>query len=839
MSWADRFAVLFRSSKLDAELDEELQFHVEARTRENIAAGMTPAEARRQARIAFGASGRIKEECREVRCLQWLGTVSMRQSLRGLARDPGFFLSAAAVMILGFSVCILVLSIAHALLLDPVAFRDPDTLVQIRESDAQGVLAPLSAAGFRYAQARGDLIDAPAAVDMGMFMLTGVEEPEQFAGAAITPGAVETLGVQLLRGHPLTEREPNEVLLSYEAWSRRFRADPGIVGKVIDLDWARTPQKERYRVAGVLPQDFWLFYRGLEVFVPLTDELMDRYGKVRRYYAFGRRAIGTPAVWSVPLNSSEWKLTGSSLTQDITENMRPTMLLLSALAVLLALLTSANAANLFLARGLRRQQEFSIRKVLGASRWDTARIVLTETMIISLGALGIAILAARHALSLLRRLFPADLGWIQFTPGIDGLAVNSWVLGFAVCAAFLISLLVACLPAFQSTAVPSALHGSTTRQPYRSLLIGFQVGLATVLVCAAGLLLKSLARLDQADLGFAREHVLVVRVPRVESSPDPFYFDDLRRRVESLPGVEAVSFSSFQPLTNRRPQQRFAIPGGQEDTAAYCAVAADFFEVYQVPLHQGRIFTSADREGSPPVAIINQSLARKHWPGRSAVGAHLRLTEGEPLLEIVGVVADVRQSLATPAPSTIYRPSPQEPSAGLQMGVRTRGDPLALAPAIRREIGLAGGAASELSTLEQFVFSESWRTQISARLTTAFSMLALAVAVFGIYAVVSYAVGQRRREIGIRAALGANRKDLLFLFLVEAMRPVTIGLLVGLTSAFALSGYLKGLLFEVQPTDPVSFVASALVLLVCTMCAIAIPARRGATADPAVSLREQ
>jgi putative ABC transport system permease protein len=762
----------------------------------------------------------------------------MRQSLRGLARDPGFSLSAVAVLAFGFFVCILVLSIAHALLLDPVAFRDPDTLVQLRESDAHGGFAPLSAAGFRQAQARKDLVEAPAAVDMGMFTLTGIEQPEQFAGAAITPGAIETLGVQLVLGHPLRASDPNEVLLSYAAWSHRFGADPQIVGKVIRLDWARTPQVERYRVAGVLPRKFWLFYRGLEVFVPLTDELLERYGRVQRYYSFGRRAAAAPPVWSTPLGSSDWSLAASPLTRDLTEDIRPTILLLSAVAILLALLTSANAANLFLVRGLRRRQEFRIRMALGASRWAMARIVLAETLIVSLCAVGIAFPAASSILSLLRRWFPADLGWIQFTPGIDGLAVNGWVLGPVLVAAFLTSLLVASLPAWQSASAPLGLHGSTARQPYRSLLIGFQVGLATVLVCGAGLLLKSLARLDQADLGFAREHMLVVRVPRVESGPDSLYYADLRRRVESLPGVEAVSFASFQPLTNTSPRQSFSIPGGQEDTAAYCVVAADFFEVYGVPLYEGRAFGDADGPGSPPVAIINQSLAKKHWPGRSALGARIQLGASGPLLEIVGVAADVRQSLAAAAPPMIYRPAAQEPAAGLQMGVRTRADPLALAPAIRREIGLAGGAAAELNTLQEFVFSESWRTQISALLTTGFSMLALAVAVFGIYAVVSYTVRHRRREIGIRAALGADRNDLILLFVAEGMRPVTAGLLAGLASAFAVGGYLRGLLFEMQPDDPASFIAAALVILAATLCAIAIPARRGANAEPAESLRE-
>lgn len=762
----------------------------------------------------------------------------MRQISRTLGRNPNFLLSAVAVLALGLAATALVFTIVHALLLNPLGYRSPDTLVQVRERDPQGSLLPLSADSFRVAQTRNDLITLPAAVDMGMFMLTGVEQPEEFAGAAITPNALETLGVQPFIGHNLTANEPGEVLLSYSAWSRRFGSDPNIVGKVIDLDWSRTQAVERYRVAGVLPQRFWLFYRGLEVFIPLTDQIMNSAGQRRRYYVFARRA-GTPGTaWSLPLGRPGWTLVGSSLLRDLTENSRSALVTMSIAATLLMLLACANVANLFLVRGLHRRGEFAVRLALGATRWDLVRIVVAEAMFVSLGAGTIALPLAYCGLVMLRHWLPGEVGWIQFTPGFDRLVIDAWTLTFAACAAFLCCLLAAALPARQSSAAATQLRGSGVRQSYRHVLVGVEVSLATVLLCSAGLLLKSLVRLDRADLGFSREHLLVVRVPGVNTRGGPSYYVELRRRVEALPGVEAVTFTSFQPLTNSRPERRFLILGGPEDAASYCVIATNFFSTYHVGLLQGRTFTGADRMGALPVVIINQALARKHFSDRSPLGARIQLTGDDKPSEIIGVVADIRQSLRRPSPPTIYRHAAQDPATGLQMGVRTHIEPLALAPAIRREIGLAGGAAAELSTLDQFVSSESWRTQVSGGLMMVFSLLALAMAGFGVFSVISYTVSQRSREIGVRTALGARPGDIILMLVVGGMRPVCAGLLVGAISAFALSRFLKGLLFEVQPDDPTSYGAAAVVLLAVAVCALALPARLAASADPAKCLRQ-
>jgi putative ABC transport system permease protein len=762
----------------------------------------------------------------------------MRQILRTLGRSPNFLLSAVAVLALGLAASTLVFTIAHALVLSPLEYRNPDTLVQLRERDPQGSFSPLSAASFRLAQTRNDAITSPAAVDMGMFMLTGVAEPEEFAGAAITPNALQTLGVQPLVGHGLTASNPDEVLLSYAAWSRRFGADPNIVGKVIDLDWARTPQMERYRVAGVLPQRFWLFYRGLEAFIPLTGEIIKSSGQRRRYYAFARRTETANLTWSLPLDRPGWTLVGSSLSRDLTEDSRPALMLLSAAVILLVMLACANVANLFLVRGFLRRPEFAVRLALGASRWDVARIVVAEAMFVALSAAVIAVPLAHYGLVILRRWLSGEAGWMQFTPGFDRLAIDGWTLTFAACAAFLCCLLAAAIPARQSSATGTQLHGFTVHQPFRQLLIGVEAALATVLLCGSGLLLKSLVHLNQANFGFAPERMLVVRVPGVRSRGGPGYYDELRRRVEALPGVEAVTFTSFQPLTNSRPQRRFSSGDGPEDSASDCVVATNFFSVYRVPLRQGRIFNGADRTGAPPVVIVNESLARKHFTGKSPLGARIQFVGDATPFEIVGVVADVRQSLRRPVPPTIYRPAAQDPATGLQMGVRTHLEPLALASAIRREIGLAGGAAAELSTLEQFVFSESWRTHVTAALMTGFSLLALTIAGFGIFSVISYAVSQRRREMGIRSALGARPADIILLLVGEGLRPMGVGLVVGLVVALSLSRFVRGLLFEVQESDPVSYSVAALVLFVVALCAIAIPARRAASANPAESLRQ-
>jgi putative ABC transport system permease protein len=390
----------------------------------------------------------------------------------------------------------------------------------------------------------------------------------------------------------------------------------------------------------------------------------------------------------------------------------------------------------------------------------------------------------------------------------------------------------------QSYAIAGRLRGASARSRTRHVLIGVEVALAAVLLCGAGLLLKSLVRLGHADLGFLRGRVLVVRAPRIGERPTPLYYEDLRRRVEAIPGVEAVTFASFHPMTNSRPERRLTLDGGAESAASYCVVARDFFQVYGVHLLAGRGFTTADTAGAAPVVVINDALARTAFAGQSPLGAHIQLAGDSAPSEIVGVVGEIRQSLRGPRAPAIYRVAAQDPGATLQMGIRTYVEPLGLAAAVRREIGAAGGAAAELTTLDQFVLGDSWNTQTAGAAVIVFSVLALAIAAFGIFSVVSFVTGQRTREIGIRMALGARAVDIGAMLVAGGLRPVAVGLVVGSGAAFGLRRVLQGLLFDVQPNDPVSYGAAAAVLLAAALFALAIPARRAMRANPGDALRQ-
>lgn len=757
----------------------------------------------------------------------------MKQTLRSIGRTPNFLFSATATLALGLAAAVVVFAIARALLLSPVDYRDPGRLVQLRERDGQGNFAPLTGAEIRLAQRRPELASV-AAIDPGMFLLTGVPEPEEFAGAAITPNTLATLGIRPMLGHDLTAAQPDEVLLSYRAWTGRFGADPGIVGKVIDLDWSRTPARERYRVAGVLPARFWLFYRGLEVFIPLTDSILGSARPRQRYYVYARAAAAPGAL---PIDAQH-ALVASPLLQDLTENSRPAVLLLSAAACLLLLLACANVASLFLARGLRRQSEFAVRVALGASRWHLARLVLAEALAVCLGAAIAAAPLARAGLAILARYLPVDAGWMQFTPGLDRLDIDAWALAFAAAAALVCALLASALPIAHSSAVAGRMRERGSRQPYRHALVGVEVALATVLLCGAGLLMKSVARLDRADLGFLRGSILVLRTPRIGERASPAYYDELRRRIEPLPGVEAVTFTSYQPMTNTRPERRFSVEGGPEAAGSYCVVAPDFFRVYGVRILAGRGFTESDAAGAPPVVVINETAARTAFPGQSPLGGRIRLFGDAAPSEIVGVVSDIRQSLRGPAAPTVYRVSAQDPGAALQMGIRTYGDPLAVAAAVRREVGQAGGAAAEIATLDRFILGDSWTTQVSGAMVIVFSTVALAMAAFGIFSVVSYTAGQRAHEIGIRIALGARSSDIGRMMVLGGMRPVAAGVLAGGVGGLALSRFLQVLLFEVQPADPAVYAAAVLVLTGGALGALVVPARRAIATNPADSLRQ-
>lgn len=539
------------------------------------------------------------------------------------------------------------------------------------------------------------------------------------------------------------------------------------------------------------------------------------------------------------MEDSKHSLVTSLLLDGLTAKARPAVAALVVGASLLLLLAAANASALLMVRNLGRRHELATRSALGASRWSLVRMVCSEALALSSAAAVAAVPLVYGGMNVLRSLLPANAGMIEFTPGIENLHVDVWTVVFAAGATLIVAATAVVAPVLALRTSNVGTTRTTGRDDYLYPLLGAEAALTIILLSGAGLLLQSAAGLDGADLGFQQNGVLIARIPRLGGGDRSSYYDEVERRVSLVPGVEAASLAGFHPLTRRRANRGYELADGTGGEASVCVAAPDFFDLYRTPVLLGRSFDSRDGARSPRTAMINQTLAARHFVDRSALGARLILEDDEEPVEIVGVVADVRQSLDDPAPAMIYRPRAQAPGATLQLAVRTSIDPATVAPAIRREVGLAGGVTAELSTMAEMTRGETWRTDASGAVMAAFSATAFALAMFGAYAVVAFVVSRRRREIAVRSALGARRSDVARLFVVRGLRPVALGIVVGVGGALVLGRMLESLLFGVQANDPLTLAASVTAALTGVSTALWLPARRAARDEPALALKAE
>jgi putative ABC transport system permease protein len=804
----------------------------------------------------------------------------IRYGARGLLKRPAFTLVVVITLALGIGANTAIFSIINAVLLRPLPFTESERLVVPWGSkDDRLEASVLSYLDFVDWRAQTKTLEYLAAYQRsGGLLRLGDGEPELITGVSADADLFPLLRVQPALGRAFTRANDQAgaapvIVLGNNLWQRRFNSDPSIIGQQITLGSTSAT------VIGVMPADF-----RFPVQVKQTDflrplaQVLGEGTKRRSSYQLPAVARLKPGATTEQAaaemriiaqgieqqNPDEGFRLGANLVtlQDaIVGNVRTSLLVLLGAVGLVLLIACANVANLMLARAATRHREMAVRTALGASRWRVARQLLTESLLLAsvggavgllLGVWGVALLVSANTVNI---------------PRLRDVGLDPTVLAFTAGVSLLTGVLFGLAPAFSSSRVGmnEALKESgrgggdgRNRQRFRSLLVIGEVALSLVLLIGAGLLIKSFSRLREVNPGFNPQNVVtttlsLARAKYPESERQRQAFDEVIKRMRSLPGVESAALIYPMPFSGSRTANTFLIegrpPARPEDkpSADYRLISSDYFKTMGVPVRRGRSFTDQDAANTPWITVVNESFARRYFGGADALGQHIRIERGEtdtasqPSREIVGVVGDVRhEGLDTESGPEIYVPYQQAPEARMDLVVRTKVSDLSGIAASMRE-GIRQIDKEQyvppVQPLSELIAGSLSRRRFDALLTGLFAGVALLLAAVGIFGVTSYAVTQRTREIGVRMALGAQRRDVLKLVLGQGSRIIICGIGAGLVAAFALTRVLAVMLYGVKPTDPLTFIVVSAGLTVIALLACYLPARRATKVDPLVALR--
>ncbi len=889
MPWIrDRYRALhalLHGERVERDVAEEFEHHIAMRVEQNIAAGMSAADARAEAMRRFGdiesfraETGQIDAEThRARRRAEWFDALARdtRHAVRGLVRTPAFTATAVVTLALGIGANTAIFSVINGVLLRPLPFPHPEQLVRVWTASRSAGLprAAVSAVDLDDWRAQRSKLD-----DIGGYMYrdgesgidyTGGGDPQRLAVAYITPGFFPTLGIG-----PGTGRLPREdemvrggndrvVVLSYGFWQRQFGGSPDAVGKKITL------AGEPYEVIGTMPVTFTFPSERAEVWIPystIPDNAIPRIRPVRSLAAIARmkpgvtlaeaqvemRVITGRLAVQYPAEDGTWDdATVLSLRDSITGNVRASLFVLGGAVAFVLLMACVNVASLLLARATARRREIAVRLALGAGRGRIVRQLLTESLVLAAagGVAGTALAPLG-----IRALLALSVG--QLPRGSD-VRVDGTVLAFAVIVSALTGILFGLAPAVRASSpqlqrsLREGARGATGGGArLRSGLVIAEVALAAMLAVGAGLMTKSFTRLVRVDTGFRPDHLIAVMftINSVQHPSYGDYYQALIAKVRTLPGVTAAGAVRDAPFRGEGEGWSFlpdgmVLPAGaQRPTAQTMFISDGYLHTIGAPMIAGREFTPQDRPGTGlrPM-VINETMARRYFPAGHAVGATFGIWD-KTCCEVIGVVGDIRQSaLDEPPAPTMYVDNLFDGRVKTTLVARTQGDPLAMAHVIRDAIWSVDRdqTITSIFTFDDSVRESVARPRLLTVLLVAFGALGLVLGALGIYGVLAYLVTQRRREIGVRLALGARTAQVLTMIVRRGMGLALAGIALGLAGAFALARLMRTVLFGVAPGDPATFIGMAVVILGVAALASYLPARRAAAVDPAVTLRDE
>ncbi len=884
-NWRRLFRLEESSRHLDNHIDDEFSFHVEERIEQFMADGMSAEEARARALEQFGAAQEYRHDCR-VEGEKRLRRESVSRTAAAIARDlrigsrilrrnPGFSALVLLCLGLGIGATTSIFSVINAVVFKPLPFEEPDRLAMVWETFwTRNILE----GGVSYPNLDEWRERNQAFSDIGAFhpvrhTLTDLELPERILGGRADSRFFPTLGVDAVLGR-LFAAEDEEmgatevVLLTDRIWRRLYDADPDVTGRVLQLDG------RGHTIIGVLPPDFDFPVRvaGAEVWTSTTTEFVEKEQRAWPVMtAVGRLKPGvrlkdaqeqmaTLALQlqeDYPETNTEHGFNIVSLQSQTSARVRPLLLLLLGSVALVLLIACTNVANLLLARARGRRSQLAVSAAIGAGRSDLIRQMLSESMLLGLIGGGIGVLIALLGTEALVALIPADF------PRIEEITVNGPVLFFTLALSLLTGFVFGMVPAFQASRVdPASSLNEAGRQTAgrkhnltRQTLVVVEVALALVLLTGAGLLIRSFGRMMDVDPGFDAENVLTFSMSRDWSdyhilNRADFYLD-LSERLAGLPGIEAAGAGTAIPLsggfraTFTHEGQR-DVPNSERPLTQYLSVTPSYFAALRIPLVRGRWFLSQDERDHPGVVLINQAAAEAFWPDEDPLGRRIYpdvdITEIDPTeFEVVGIVGDVRNiGLDVDAGPCIYVPCTQQTWPNMTFAVRTRGDPMMAATAVRGEVlAMTDEASFSFRPLGGTLTRSITQRRFPMMLLGFFAAIALILAAAGIYGVLSCMVAERTREVGIRMALGAQPSQVVNMFIRQGMRLVLIGAAAGLLAALALARVIEGMLFNTPPADPGTHIIMIVILMMAAFGACYLPTRRAALIDPVETLRSE